>query len=190
MDHDRPDDRDHDETGRDGQHHHGHEEAPPVAFDGFDLTNYLHADNHADGTAVERFTMHVDALTLNGATVDVPGLNTKFGLYFVIDATLHQTAGGAAFDSMDVAIMVDRGNDDGTISATPTGIGFANGTCGDYALATGHYVSAQLSIDTSTNARHADFVQALTPTKAGQEAFGGSLVDGDLLRELLTTFVT
>jgi len=192
MDHHRSADRDRDDASeRHGHHEHGRPgDAPPVVFDGFDMTNYLHANNRPDGTFDERFIMHVNALTLNGATVDVPGLNTKFGLYFVVDATGKQAAGATTFDTMDVTIMVDRGNDDGPISATPTGIGFANGTAGDYALATGHFVSAKLSIDPATNARKADFVQAVTPTKVGEEVFGGSLADGALLRELLTTFGT
>jgi hypothetical protein len=44
-----------------------------------------------------------------------------------------------------------------------------------------------LSAGVSVATRHANFVEQLTPTKLGLEAFGGSLTAGDQLQELLTT---
>jgi hypothetical protein len=43
------------------------------------------------------------------------------------------------------------------------------------------------ALGVSVATRHANFVEQLTPTKLGLEAFGGSLTAGDQLQELLTT---
>jgi hypothetical protein len=165
-------------------------EGRPVTFDQFDTTNYLHADNKADGSASEHFILQVNAVEQSGEHVSLPGLGSDFGMYFIIDATLLPANGGPpVFSKLDVKLMVDPGNNDGTPSATQAGVGFANGTAGDYALATGTLVSAALSINAIPlpNTRHANFVEQLTPTEAGREVFGNSLMAGDQLRELLTT---
>ena len=80
----------------------------------------------------------MNGFELNGSPVELPGFGTHYGMYFLIDATGHGTGGATAvFDSMNIALMVDRGNNDGTPSSTEQGIGFSNGTYGDFALATG-----------------------------------------------------
>jgi hypothetical protein len=167
--------------------HRGHEFGKSVTFDQLDTTTYLHSDVAADGTFVEHFILQVNRFELSGSPVDVPGLGTKFGMYFLIDATGHQGAGGAAvFDSMNIALMVDRHNNDGTPSSTEQGIGFSNGTHGDFALAKGTLYSADLLVDPD-GTRHPDFIQTITPTEAGEKVFGASLDPCALLEELLTT---
>ncbi len=150
----------------------------------------MHADNKADGSASEQFILQVNGVERNGAHVSLPGLGSDFGMYFVIDATLLPNNGGPpVFSQLDVSLMVDRGDNDGAVSATRAGVGFAHGTAGDFALATGTLFSAALAINAIPvpNTRHANFVETITPTEAGREAFGGSLNAGDQLRELLTT---
>jgi hypothetical protein len=184
MDHD--DDQDEARPGRDD--HHGRDGS--VTFNQFDITDYLHADNKADGSAVERFIFQVDGVEQSGAHVTLPGLGSDFGMYFIVDAILDPANGAPPhFSKLDISLMVDPGNNDGAASATTAGVGFAHGTSGDFALATGSLVSAALSInaDPVPNTRHANFVEQITPTKAGLEAFGDSLKTGDQLRELLTT---
>jgi len=158
----------------------------PVTFDQIDATAFLYADNHADGTFVERFVWQVNGLENGGVAVDLPGLGSRFGMYFIADATGHAVAGRPVFDTLNVALMVDPGNNDGAASATLGGLTFANGTPGDYALARGSLVSAALSRD-ADGTRHANFVESFTLTAAGKDAFGTSLHNGDMLRELLTT---
>ena len=108
-------------------------------------------------------------------------------MYFLIDATGHPGAGGAAaFDTMNIALMVDRNNNDGTPSATEQGVGFANGTHGDFALAKGTLFEANLLVDPD-GTRHPDFIEKIAPTEAGEKLFGASLDPGAMLVELLTT---
>jgi hypothetical protein len=173
-----------DQVGQGEQSEGAHD--APVTFDRIDATAYLYADNHADGTFVEQFVWQVNGLENGGAHVDLPGLGSRFGMYFIADATGHAVAGRPVFDTLNVGLMVDPGNNDGTPTATRNGIAFANGTPGDYALARGSLVSSALTRD-ADGTRHANFVESFTLTKAGEDAFGASLLNGDLLRELLTT---
>ena len=52
----------------------------------------------------------------------------------------------AVVDSMHIALMVDPGNDDGAPSSTAEGVGFANGTDGDFALAMGSLLNAGIAV--------------------------------------------
>jgi hypothetical protein len=168
----------------------GHHFDQSVTFDQFDTTTYLHSDNAADGSFNEHFILQVNGFELNGSPVSLPGFGTHYGMYFLIDATGHPGPGGAnGFDTLDIALMVDPGNDDGTPGATEEGIGFSNGTCGDFALATGTYHSATLvqNDDPTPQTRHANFVEQMTPTHAGRAVLGNSLKMDDLLQEVLTT---
>lgn len=158
----------------------------PVTFDKFDVTTYLHADNNADGSFLERFILTVNGFELNGAPVNPTGFGTKFGMYFLIDATGQATNGVTTFNTMDIALMVDHGADDGVPSSTQAGIGFENGTDGDFALLHGTLVSATLDISPD-GTRHPNYVETVTPTKEGWKVLGGSVTPGDLLQELLTT---
>jgi hypothetical protein len=173
-----------DQVGKGELHEDAHD--TPVTFDQIDATAFLYADNHADGTFFERFVWQVNGLENGGVHVDLPGLGSRFGMYFIADATGHAVAGRPVFDTLNVALMVDPGNNDGAASATVDGFSFANGTPGDYALARGSLVSAALSRD-ADGTRHANFVETFTLTKAGKDVFGTSLHNGDMLRELLTT---
>jgi hypothetical protein len=185
LDDDKDDDRP--QSGREDRRERC--EAAPVTFNQFDTVNYLHADIKADGSGVERFILQVNGVEQNGAHVTLPGLGSDFGMYFIIDATLAPSAGPPIFNSLNIALMVDPGNNDGAASATLTGASFANGAGGDFALATGTLVSAALSLDAipAPGTRHATFLEQMTPTKDGLEAFDGSLRSGDLLQAILTT---
>jgi len=176
-----------DGAGNGGEGHHEHGEEAPITFNQIDATAYLHADNHANGTFDEDFVWRVTGLEQNGVHVDLPGLGSKFGMYFIAHTTGHATPGGLVFDTFNVALMVDPGNNDGAVKATTAGITFANGTSGDFALARGTIVSGTFFPPDATGTRHADFVQTMTVTDAGEDVFGHSLTNGAMLRELLTT---
>jgi hypothetical protein len=180
-------------TGRSGPHNIGDDkdaDGPALpghgraaTFDQFDLTNYLHAEDRPHGMFAVRHILRVDGLELNGEHVATPGLGSKFGMYFLIDASGALGATGRVFDKLDIALMVDPHANDGALHATPTGVDFANGTGGDYALAAGHLVSATMSVDPTTNSRHTEYVERITPTDAGKDVFGRSLAAGDLCRK-------
>ena len=176
-----------DQVGQGERHEHAHDGR--VTFDRIDATAYLYADNHADGTFVEKFIWRVDGLENGSVHVDLPGLGSRFGMYFIADATGHAAGGLPVFDTLNVSLVVDPGNNDGVLAATPNGLNFANGTAGDHVLAQGEIVSAALTRD-ADGTRHANFVEQFTVTEAGQDVFGASLRNGDMLRELLTTPVS
>jgi hypothetical protein len=169
--------------------HHERDEKTPVTFNQFETVNYLRADINADGSGVEHFILQVKDVAQNGVHVSLPGLGTDFGMYFIIDATLAPSNGAPIFSKLNIALRIDPANNDGTPSATQSGASFANGTVGDYTLATGSLVSAGLALNAipEPGTRHANFVEQLTPTKPGFEVFGSSLTAGDQLQELLTT---
>jgi hypothetical protein len=171
----------------DGGHSDGPGHGKSVTFDQFDTTTYLHSDVAADTSFSERLILQVNGFELNGAPVELPGFGTNYGMYFVIDATGHVPANGvASYDTMHIALMVDPGNNDGTLSSTEQGVGFVNGTGGDFALASGTLESAGIQVDPD-GTRHPDFVQKIEPTEAGEKIFGASLDPSSLLQELLTT---
>jgi hypothetical protein len=168
----------------------GHQELhgdKSVTVDQMDITSYLHSDVAADGSFTETMILQVKGFEHDGSPVSVPGFGTNFGMYFLIDGTGQTTNGMTSFSTMHIALMVDRGNNDGAPGSTEFGgTSFANGTRGDYALATGTLSSATLQVDPD-GTRHPNFVETVAPTRAGEEVFGGSLNMSDLLREVLTT---
>ena len=104
-----------------------------ATFDTMDVTTYLHSDNKADGSFTEHFILQVNGFELNGSPENLPGFGSAFGMYFLIDATGQTANGATTFNSMNIALMVDRGNNDGAPSSTEFGgTTFANGTHGDY----------------------------------------------------------
>jgi hypothetical protein len=165
----------------------GHDHHRPATFDQIDATAYLYAAGQPDGTFLEDLVWQVNGLENGGVHVNLPGLGSRFGLYFIAEATGANTATEPHFDTLNVKLMVDPGDDDGTPLAAMNGLSFSNGTHGDYALAIGSLVSASLSFNPADQLRHANFVEQFTLTKAGKEAFGASFGNGEMLRELLTT---
>lgn len=177
------------ENGADHRQEHGNQDGSDgksVTFDQFDTTTYLHSDNPADGSFDEHFLLQVNGFESDGSPVSLPGFGTHYGMYFLIDATGHTTGGATVFDSMHIALMVDPGNNDGSPTATEQGVGFSNGTSGDFALATGTLLNAGIVVG-SDGTFHPDFTQTMTPTEAGAKIFGGSLDLHAVLEELLTT---
>ena len=115
------------------------------------------------------FLEQVQGFSLGGAAVSTPGpLNGtprsaagSYGLYFTLLANFENIGGVNTFHSLDVSLMGDPGNHNGTVSSTPSGLAFSNtGTTGandDIKLATGSLVSTSLALINGT--RHAHFVE-------------------------------
>jgi hypothetical protein len=101
----------------------------------------------------DTFILKIDGFSENGVPIQVPGLNTSFGLY--IEGTVDVQ--GAAYGPGTISLVLDPTNNDGTPSATfdPTtqsgSIGFSNpaNTADDIVLATGSFVSG--SFGTQSN---------------------------------------
>jgi hypothetical protein len=130
-----------------GRHFAVHEHGEStVKFDQLDFTTYPYSDNKPDGSFTEHFILQVTGAELHGTPATVPGLGSDFGMYFLIDATGHNSASGTTFGTMNIALMVDRGNNDGAPSSTADdGVTFANGTSGDIMLAKGRWYPATSS---------------------------------------------
>ena len=164
----------------------GADHGKAVTFDQFDTTTYVHTDIAADTSFSARFILQVDGFELNGTPVTLPGFGSHYGMYFLIDAMGHVPHSGPdSFDTMNVALMVDPGNNDGTLRATPDGIGFSNGTDDDIPLATGTLSKASITFD--GNIGHPNFFQEIALTAAGDRVFHGELDPEAILHELLTT---
>jgi hypothetical protein len=95
----------------------------------------------------DTFVLKVTGATVNGTAVDIPGLNTKFGLY--IEGTVAVSGNPSVYGPGTVALLLDPTNNDGSLSAafnaaTQTGsVSFSNpsGTGDDITLASGQFVS-------------------------------------------------
>jgi hypothetical protein len=97
-------------------------------------------------TGYDTFILKVTGATLNGTAVDIPGLNSKFGLY--IEGTV-AVSSNSTYGPGTIALLLDPTNNDGALSAafdasTQTGgVSFSNpsGTGDDITLASGQFVS-------------------------------------------------
>jgi hypothetical protein len=95
----------------------------------------------------DTFVLKVTGATINGNSVDIPGLNTKFGLY--IEGTVAVSGTPSVYGPGTIALLLDPTNNDGTLSAAfnasaQTGsVSFSNpsGTGDDITLASGQFVS-------------------------------------------------
>jgi hypothetical protein len=153
-----------------------------TAIDTADASTYLRSVNQSDGSFSEHFLMPISGFENNGLPVSPKDSDKAFDLYLTIDAT----GKGTIFDSLNATLWVDPQGNDGAAGVNETNDpSFSRGTRDDIVLATGTMASAHLTMDAS-GARHADFVEKLTPTPAGTALSGGSLKDGALLQEQLS----
>jgi hypothetical protein len=94
----------------------------------------------------DSFVLKVTGATVNGHAVDIPGLNSTYGLY--IEGTVAVSSTNA-YGPGTIALLLDPTNNDGSLtaafnSATQTGgVSFSNpgGTSDDITLASGQVVS-------------------------------------------------
>jgi len=154
-----------------------------ASVDTLDASNFLRAVHNADGTTVEHFTMPVSSFQQGGQPVTVNGYGQSYSLYLTIDALIV----GGQFTQLNSELWADPGSNNGSVNVSfDTDPSFSkHGDFGDILLATGTIHSATLM--TNGNIRTADFVETMTPTKAGSAFLGGSIQNGTLLEEQLTT---
>ena len=94
----------------------------------------------------DTFVLKVTGATVNGTAVDIPGLNSKFGLYIEGTVAVSPTS---VYGPGTIALLLDPTNNDGSLSATfnsstqSGGVNFSNpsGAGDDITLASGQFVS-------------------------------------------------
>ena len=148
------------------------------SFTADDITtvNYLHSIVMGDGSFAEHLIDPITGFSLGGAPVSVPGLNSSFGLYLSVDATGTIVAGKTTYSMLDISLMADVGNNDGTPSATlgtasaPGTLAFSNptGVADDIVLGSGSLLSASMSLD-AAGTRHATYLDTFdaAPDESG-----------------------
>jgi hypothetical protein len=95
----------------------------------------------------DTFVLKVTGATVNGTAVDIPGLNSKLGLY--IEGTVAVSGNPSVYGPGTIALLLDPTNNDGSLSATfnsstqSGSVSFSNpsGTNDDITLASGQFVS-------------------------------------------------
>ena len=87
--------------------------------DTINVTTYLHQINLLDGSFVIDQLLDINGFQLNGQPVTAPGFGSTYGLYFRIDSTGQQAGGITTYNTLNIALMADPGNNDGTPRETP-----------------------------------------------------------------------
>ena len=162
---------------------------------GITATHYLYAVAPASGPFPETFLERIQGFTLGGAAVSAPGLNGtpgaagSYGLYLTLQANFENIAGVNTFHSLDVSLIADPGNNNGTASSTASGLAFSNtgatGAADDVTLATGSLVSASLALIAGT--RNAHFLETFHAVASESGFFVTPPTAFNLIEEFLTT---
>jgi hypothetical protein len=127
---------------------------------------------------------------LNGT----PGATGSYGLYLEMQAQVEQVGTPANYDYLSMALQLkeDPGNNNGTLSSTQSGVGFANtspnGEADDITLATGSLVSGAFTFNPTPAIRSiGNFVETFQSTPAGAGFFISPISAHTLIDEILTT---
>lgn len=157
------------------------------AADAIQYLNFNRTTNFNDTTALKQTVtadqyQSVTGFTFGGSPVSAPGLNSAYGLYFHLTSTftfpinsLGTTIGPPTYSTLNVSLVADVNDDDGTLSTSAARIGFSNaaGIANDVTLATGSFISASLSTNPD-GSRHNEFVTSFAPV-TGEAGFFGPI---------------
>jgi hypothetical protein len=158
----------------------------PFTADTMTVKNYILTTNTNNLTTLRQtFSgdqfQSITGFTLGGSSVVVPGLNSAFGLYIHINPagsfpinSSGATIGPPTYSTLDMSLIADVGNDDGSLFSTPAGIGFSNpaGEQNDVTLASGQLISAALGADAQGD-RFAHYLTTFVPSPAEAGFFAG-----------------
>jgi hypothetical protein len=97
----------------------------------------------------DTFVLKVTGFSVDGKAINVPGLNSEYGLY--IEGTVAVSGNPSVYGPGTIALLLDPTNNDGSLSATfnsanqTGGVSFSNsaGQTDDITLASGQFVSGQ-----------------------------------------------
>jgi hypothetical protein len=98
----------------------------------------------------DTFVLRVNGFTVDGKAINVPGLNSDYGLY--IEGTVAVSPENV-YGPGTIALLLDPTNNDGSLSASfnaatlTGGVSFSNsaGTADDITLASGQFVSGEFN---------------------------------------------
>jgi hypothetical protein len=127
---------------------------------------------------------------LNGA----PGATSSYGLYLKMQAQVEQVGApnNYAYHSLSMQLMLDPENNNGTLSATQSGVGFSNtdltGEQDDITLAAGSLVSGKFTLSSIPGIRSvSNFVETFQPAPGEGGFFVSPVSPYQLIEEALTT---
>jgi len=164
-----------------------------TSVDTLDVENFLRSVVQPDLSSELNILLPVTGFADKGQPVMPAGFDKAYGLYLTINASVTDNPNGTAnhFNSLNVTLWADPRNNDGTPSVSETSNpAFSNGTANDIVLATGTMVSASMSFDPTTDTRHGDFVETMTPTLEGTILLHGSITQGSELEEQIASNAT
>ncbi len=163
---------------------------PGSAFtaDTINATNYLHSVVQPSNSFAMELVLQINSFELNGQPVTAPGFNSDYGLYFAITST-GQLGVSTTYSTLDISLMADPGNNNGTLTSSTAGILFSNagptGVADDLILGTGTLISASMKIDPVTGLRTAHYLDTFAPA-LDQTAFFNRI--SPALEVFITTF--
>ena len=151
----------------------------PFTADAMTVKNFIRTTNTNNFTTLRQtFSgdqfQSITGFTLGGSSVVVPGLNSAFGLYIHINPagsfpinSSGATIGPPTYSTLDVSLIADVGNDDGSLFSNAAGIGFSNpaGEQNDVTLASGQLISAAFGVDAQGD-RSAHYLTTFVPSPA------------------------
>jgi hypothetical protein len=158
--------------------------------DTIDLSTSLRSVGQPSGTFAAHHIEVVTGFSLGGSAVLPAGFGTAYGLYF--DLTDTGTNGAPPevihFASGSMVLRADPGNQNGPVSATAGGIGFANtgptGEADDIVLATGSVIAGTSNLDLGTGVLQVHFVDTMTAAPGQAGFFASPALDGSVSLDL------
>ena len=117
------------------------------------------------------------------------GASGSYGLYVKMTVEVEQVGAPNIYDyhSLTMSLMADPGNNDGVLSATASGVGFANGTTGDITLAMGSLISSSFQLNPTTGIRSiGHFTESFQPSSGEGGFFVTPVSPYTVLEEFLT----
>ena len=153
-------------------------------------SSYLRGVGQPDGSSLAHHFDIITGFSLNGSPVMPVGFGTAYGLYFDLTdiSTFAAPPQVIHFISGSTVLKADPGNQNGAVSATVGGIGFANtgptGEADDIVLATGSVVFASSNLDLATNVLDVHFVDTITPAPGQAGFFQSPVLDGSIFLDL------
>jgi hypothetical protein len=153
--------------------------------DTIDREEFLRGVTQPDGSFVASRILPFTGFSLNGNPITPAGFGSSYGLYFdIVDTGVDHLPVSITFASSDFILKADPGNQNGPVSATPAGIGFANsgptGTADDITLATGSLTAPFMGLAGA-------ITQTFTPAAGQSGFFVDPTLDGSVLLESINT---
>ena len=137
-------------------------------------TNAVYSIVQPDTTFVSHRIMDVTGFSLDGAVVNPSGFGSAYGIYIDDTDLGKSTPTSLSFTGGSIRIYADPGNNNGPVTLSIAGIGFANlgstGTADDILLASGTELTGVASLDLTAGTRTTRFTDTYA-ANAGESGF-------------------